>query len=102
MKKTMALDRATREAIAAAVEKAITARMETYEEVWLTREQLKEKFGMITESWLERFGSTIPQERLEVVDEKTGKVTYSRVAYPWHRINRWIGEREHKAGVLCG
>jgi hypothetical protein len=102
MKKTMALDRATREAIAAAVEKAITAKMETYEEVWLTREQLKEKFGMITESWLERFGNTIPQERLEVVDEKTGKVTSSRVGYPWHRINRWISERGHKAVVLCG
>ena len=38
--------------------------MEMYEEVWLTGEQLCEKFGMISEGWLEKTGKYLPRERM--------------------------------------
>ena len=100
------LDRETRDAIAMAVEmaveKAVARRMEMYEEVWLTGEQLCEKFGMISEGWLEKNGKYLPRERMGVRKE-TGRVIGSRWGYPWHRINRWIQEdRGHVAIMLKG
>ena len=98
----MTLDKDTRNAIALAVEKGITRRMEMYEEVWLTGEQLCERFGMISKGWLEKYGSKLPRERMEVMDE-TGRVVASRWGYPLHRINRWIHEeRGHQAITIGG
>lgn len=99
----MVLDRQTREAIALAVEKGITRRMEMYEEVWLTGDQLCERFGMISKGWLEKYGYKLPRERMEVMDEQTGRVVGSRWGYPLHRINRWIQEeRGHQAITVKG
>lgn len=66
----MTLDKDTRNAIALAVEKGMTRRMEMYEEVWLTGEQLCERFGMISKGWLEKYGCKLPRERMEVMDDK--------------------------------
>lgn len=105
-KDMVTLDRETRDAIAMAVEKAVekavARRMEMYEEVWLTGEQLREKFGMISEGWLEKYGKYLPRESMEVTD-KNGRVIGSRWGYPWHEINRWIQEdRGHVAIMLKG
>lgn len=96
------LDKDTRNAIALAVEKGMARRMEMYEEVWLTGEQLCERFGMISAGWLEKNGKYLPRERMEVTNEE-GRVVGSRWGYPYHRINRWIQEeRGHVAIMLKG
>jgi hypothetical protein len=95
----MKIDELTRQAICAAVERAVKQRMEMYDEVWLTSGQLIEQFGMFSKDWLKRYGHLVPRERLEVYDESAGKVIGSRWAYPKHRIQRWIADRGHKS--LC-
>ena len=92
----MTLDKMTREAIAAAVGKNVREAMEMYEEKWLTADELCKQFGMFTKDWLRRYGYKVPRERLEVTDEETGETRGSHWAYPMHRIQRWIQEREHK------
>ena len=94
--KEMTLDKMTREAIARAIERAMAARMEVYDEVWLSADELVQTFPMFSKDWLKRYGGLVPRERLEVYDESTGKVIGSRWQYPKHRIQRWIHEREHK------
>ena len=49
------LDKDTRNAIALAVENGMARRMEMYEEVWLTGEQLCERFGLLCQSRLRRW-----------------------------------------------
>ena len=95
------LDKDTRNAIALAVEKGMTRRMEMYEEVWLTGEQLCERFGMISKGWLEKYGCKLPRERMEVMDDK-GRVVGSRWGYPYHRINRWIQEERGHVAIMKG
>ena len=92
----MTFDKATREAIASAIDRGLQLRMEMYEEVWLSAEDLIQTFPMFSKDWLKRYGRSVPRERLEVYDEREGKVIASRWMYPRHRIQRWIQERGHK------
>lgn len=52
----MAIDRLTRDAISQAISKGMMSRMETYEEVWVTGEQLCARMPMFSKEWLKRYG----------------------------------------------
>ncbi len=94
----MLLDKATRDAISGAIAKGMVQRMEIYEEVWLSADQLVATFPMFSKDWLKRYGTAkgLPRERLEVYDVVEGKVIGSRYMYPKHRIQRWIAEHGNK------
>lgn len=91
----MTLDKNTREAIANAVSNNIQSAMEVYKEEWLTSTELCKHFGMFTKDWLKEYGHTIPRERLEVHDASGQLIRTSHWAYPLHRIQRWLNERNN-------
>lgn len=95
----MTLDKQTRDAIAGAVERACSMRMEMYEEVWLSTDDLVKTFPMFSKDFLRRYGTLVPRERMEVYDPVEGKLIGSRWMYPKHKIQRWISERQHKGMV---
>lgn len=89
----MALDKATREAIAASVRKATIEMQEVYQEQWVSGKQLCEEVGLFTEKWLKTYGDRLPRECLRVrtqdgVEHKTGW------AYPKKKILRMIHDGE--------
>lgn len=86
------MDRLLRAEIVATVRQTLAEVMEGADEVWLTGEQLCERFGMFTQEWLYRYGELLPRERAEVT-MKDGSVKGTRWAYPQHRIQRMIEER---------
>jgi hypothetical protein len=92
----MTFDKATREAVAQMVCRELRLSLEGANEVWLTSEQVCERFGMITPDWLKRYGYKLPRERMEVTDSATGQTRCSRWAYPLHRLQRFIQEHENK------
>ena len=96
----MKLDKETQAIISSAIERGIQSAMETSSERWLTADELCKQFGMFTKDWLRRYGHTVPRERLEVTDASTGETRCSHWAYPMHRIERWIQEREHKRIIV--
>ncbi len=85
-----AIDRETREAIRKTVTAAMEDALLTYEERWLTSEQLMEQFGMISKDWLRRNGWRLPRGRFEFKDSDGTVAT--RWGYPQHRIARMIRE----------
>ena len=89
----MALDKQTREAIAASVAKATLEAHEVYNEVWLTGKQLSEQFGFFSKEWLKRYGRSLPRETVRVCDEK-GNWHHTGWCYPKHRILRMINNGE--------
>lgn len=92
----MTLDRMTREAIASAVERAVRARMEIYDEEWLTAKELSHRLPIFGAEWLARFGNKLPRERLTVVDIE-GNVRQGRTfMYPLHKIERMVAEGKHR------
>ena len=87
------MDRILRAQVIATVRDTMREMLEGADEVWLTGEQLCERFGMFTQEWLYRNGDLLPRERAEVV-MKDGSVRGTRWAYPQHRIQRMIRERK--------
>lgn len=86
----MKFDKETREAIRKAVQDSMAEAMMTYEERWLTSDQLLAQFGMISKDWLRRNGWRLPRGRMELPDEH-GKIR-TQWAYPQHRIAKLIQE----------
>ena len=82
------LDRDTREAIRDVVQKSMTEALLTYEEKWVTSEQLMQQFGMLSKDWMRRNAWRLPRGRFEFPDGD-GKVV-TRWAYPLHTIARMI------------
>ncbi len=75
---------------------AIEEKMEMYEEVWLTPDELCHTFGSLTKSWLKRYGHTLPNRKTGVTDEQGVTHTSGRV-YAKNKIQRMFasGEIEH-------
>ena len=92
----MKFDKETREAIRKAVQDSMAEAMMTYEERWLTAEQLLQQFGMLSEDWLRRNAWRLPRGRFEFKDAD-GTVR-TRWAYPQHKISQMITQE----GVLGG
>lgn len=95
----MTLDKATREAIAAVIEKKMTEKMEMYDEQWVSGKELCERISMFTPQWLKVYGSSLPRERMTFSVD--GKTKHSHWCYPLHRIQRWIQEeRGHQSIII--
>ena len=63
--------------------------METYDERWLTDEQLSEHIGIMTKRWLREHGDMLPRTRVNWTDGK-GQQHTSSWMYPLHRIQAMI------------
>lgn len=86
------MDRMLRAEIVATVRQTMQEVLEGADEVWLTSDQLLERFGMFSKDWLAHNGHLLPRERAEVITN--GKPKGTRWAYPQHRIQRMIQERK--------
>ena len=86
----MKFDRETRDAIKEVVQKSMVEALLTYEERWLSADELCNQFQMLSKDWLRRNGWRLPRGRMEFPDEN-GKVT-TRWAYPQHKISQMIRE----------
>ena len=78
--------------IIATVKATMREVLEGADEVWLTADQLMERFQMFSPEWMRHNAKLLPRERAEVVSG--GKPSATRWAYPMHKINRMIRERE--------
>ena len=87
------MDRILRAEIIATVRHTMREVLEGSDEIWLTGEQLCERFGMFSADWLRRNGELLPREKAEVVFPD-GSSKGTRWAYPQHRIQRMIHDRE--------
>ena len=87
------MDKMLKAEIVATIKATMKEVLEGADEIWLTGEQLSERFGMFSPEWLHRYGDLLPRERAEVVMGK-GKPKATRWAYPQHKIQRMIQERE--------
>lgn len=92
----MTFDKLTREAIAQAIESGITARMETYDEVWLTAEQLSGRIPFFTAGWLKHHGNLLPRERMSTIDADGRMTEGKRYIYPLHKLNRMVAEGQFR------
>ena len=63
--------------------------METYDERWLTDDQLVEHIGIMTKRWLREHGDMLPRNRVNWTDGK-GQQHTSSWMYPLHRIQAMI------------
>ena len=84
--------------IIATVRQTMQEVMESADEVWLTKEQLMEQFGMFSQEWLNRNGELLPREYASVI-WPDGEEKFTRWAYPKHKINRMIQEGKLKGMI---
>lgn len=86
----MKLDRETQLMITQVVNDAVKRALEGAEERWLTRKQLLEQFGMLSEDWVKKHGKHLCPASAIVIEDGVEHIT--REAYPLHKINRMIQE----------
>lgn len=89
----MALDKQLKLDIMGTVRRAMQEVLEDADEVWLTPKQVSEQFGMFKKDWLDRHGELLPRERASYID-KDGQEKFTGWAYPKHKIQRMIRDRE--------
>jgi hypothetical protein len=89
------IDRELRAEILATVRAATQQAQEENQEVWLSKEQLLAQFGFLSESWLRRYGHTLPRTKAVVVDED-GTRHETGFAYPRNKIQKMIRNNEIK------
>lgn len=84
------IDKQTREAIGAAIERGMRERMEMYGEEWLSAADLCKRVPAFTIGWLKAYGDKVPRERLSVVTWDGAFVPSKRWMYPLHKILRLL------------
>lgn len=89
------MDRMLRAEIIATVRETMREVLEGADEVWLTKEQFLEQFGMFSSEWLTRNGELLPREPASII-WPDGVEESTRWAYPKHKINRMIMEQKLK------
>ena len=85
------MDRQLRAEIVATVKRSLQEAMETYDERWLTDEQICEYIGVMSKRWLRDHGDILPRTRMEWTDSKGGKHASSWL-YPLHKIQAMIAD----------
>lgn len=83
------IDKAFRMELVNEVRLSVMRAMETYDERWLTDEQLSEHIGIMTKRWLREHGDMLPRTRVNWTDAK-GQQHTSSWMYPLHRIQAMI------------
>lgn len=89
------MDRMLRAEIIVTVRQTLKDVLEGAEEVWLTKEQMVERFGMFSEEWMRKNAQLLPREYASVI-WPDGKEKCTRWAYPQHKIQRLIREGKLK------
>ena len=89
------MDRMLRAEIIATVRQILKDVLEGADEVWLTKEQMVERFGMFSEEWMRKNAQLLPREYASVIWQD-GKEKCTRWAYPQHKIQRLIREGKLK------
>ncbi len=92
----MILDKETRMAVAAAVQKATMEANEVYNEEWLTGKQLCEQVPLFTKEWLRHNWRLLPSERVGWKDSDGVEHGCTR-CYPKHKILRMVNEGAFRA-----
>ena len=101
----MTLDKETRLAIANAVDKCIYAAEQrykeakaSYEEVWLSEDELLKQFQMLSPNWVKRYGKLLPRTQFEVtiITRDGREVKKTRWAYARNKIQEWIQNGTHR------
>ena len=85
------MDRQLRTEIVATVKRSLQEALETYDERWLTDEQIGEYIGCLSKRWLRDHGDILPRTRMEWTDSKGGKHASSWL-YPLHKIQAMIAD----------
>ena len=83
------IDKAFRMDLVNEVRLSVMRAMETYDERWLTDDQLAEHIGIMTKRWLREHGDMLPRTRVNWTDGK-GQQHTSSWMYPLHRIQAMI------------
>ena len=83
------IDKAFRMELVNEVRLSVMRAMETYDERWLTDDQLAEHIGIMTKRWLREHGDMLPRTRVNWTDGK-GQQHTSSWMYPLHRIQAMI------------
>lgn len=83
------IDKAFRMELVNEVRLSVMRAMETYDERWLTDDQLVEHIGIMTKRWLREHGDMLPRTRVNWTDGK-GQQHTSSWMYPLHRIQAMI------------
>ena len=92
----MTLDKETRLAVAAAVQKATMEVNEVYTEEWLTGKQLCEQVPLFTKEWLRHNWRMLPSERVGWKDSDGVEHECTR-CYPKKKILRMISDGAFRA-----
>ena len=79
--------------VASVVRRAVEEKLEMYEEVWLTADQMPQYFATLKKSWLERYGHSLPHRDPKVTDEK-GIEQKSARQWPRNQIQRMFSNGE--------
>ena len=87
----MTLDKETRMAVAAAVQKATMEANEVYNEEWLTGKQLCDQVPLFTKEWLRHNWRMLPSERVGWKDSDGVDHECTR-CYPKKKILRMISD----------
>ena len=87
------IDKGLKLEIMSTVRRAMQEVLEDADEVWLTPKQVTEQFSMFSRDWLARHGELLPRERASYID-KDGMEKFTGWAYPKHKIQRLIRDRE--------
>lgn len=85
------MDKQLRAEIVATVKRSLMEAMETYDERWLTDEQIGEYIGVLSKRWLRDHGDLLPRTRGEWTDSNGGRHATSWM-YPLHRIQAMIAD----------
>jgi hypothetical protein len=92
----MILDKETRMAVAAAIQKATMEANEVYNEEWLTGKQLCEQIPLFNKEWMRHNWRMLPSERVRWKDSNGEEHECTR-CYPKHKILRMISEGAFRA-----
>lgn len=95
----MTLDTTTRRLIAKAIEQGISAKMETYNEKWITEVELCKELPSFTLSWLKEYGQKVPRERVNVCRNGV-MIPTKKWMYPLHKIKRMLAEGNFRAIIV--
>ena len=88
------MDKELKRDIMATVRAAMQQVAEENEEVYLSKEQLLEQFGFLSESWLRRYGHLLPRTECQVEDN--GVIHRTGWGYPRNKIQRMIMNNQLK------
>lgn len=82
------MDAKLRNQILKEVASAVAVAMESYQEQWVTAQQLSKQIAFFTPSWLKSYGHMLPRERVTIAsNEETHRTGW---CYPLHKIQRMI------------